>query len=33
MTTVIAFVGGIMVGGMFGLLMAAVLMASREEDE
>ena len=31
MTTVIAFVGGMMVGGMFGLLMAAVLMASREE--
>lgn len=27
MTTVIAFVGGVMVGGMFGLLMA-----SREED-
>ena len=31
MTTVIAFVGGMMVGGMFGLLMAAVLMASRED--
>lgn len=33
MTTVIAFVLGMMFGGTFGVIMAGVLMASREEDE
>ena len=33
MTTVIAFGLGMLVGGTFGVLMAGVLMASREEDE
>ena len=33
MTTVIAFVLGMMFGGAVGIIMAAVLKASREEDE
>lgn len=33
MTTVIAFGLGMLVGGTFGVIMAGVLMASREEDE
>ena len=33
MTTVISFVLGMMFGGGFGIIMAAVLMASREEAE
>jgi len=33
MTTVISFVLGMMFGGMVGIIMAAVLMASREEKD
>ena len=33
MTTIIAFVLGMMFGGGFGIIMAAVLMATREEAE